>query len=218
MGHLGSRPCSVPGGWAAPSSDAPSSDPQVPLCRKGWWDSVTSVSHLAPGFTSSGLGGQQARLCAPPGAQRQAPRQPELRDGTAGRGAVAVGAAGTCPGAPRAAALAAMPQRSAAPPYDPNACPWAPAQTEAIMPAPGDIPSVPWAVLRSTHAPRCPCSQDVPPSPSPCSASALPSLPLSCESGHGPRTPPSPAPAVGPSQGLTRQEHWPLGALLVHEN
>lgn len=43
-----------------------------------------------------------------------------------------------------------------------------------------------------------------------------------CKSGHHPRThvplPPPPGPAGGQPGGLTRQEHFPPGALLAHEN
>lgn len=93
------------------------------------------------------------------------------------------------PGDPGAAAFAAMPQCSVMPPYNPG--PWA--QTRAIMPTPGDRAYVP-----HTHPSPLQPGQ---PSPSPSSP------PL-----------PSPTALGGATSGLTqRQEHLPLGALLVHE-
>lgn len=74
--------------------------------------------------------------------------------------------------------------------------------------------STPWAM----HELWCPYSQDMNPSPSHHSALCSPQL----RSGGLGNVPEPTTPLHGPAWGhpgeLTRQEHFPLGALLVHEN
>ena len=94
------------------------------------------------------------------------------------------------PGGPGAAVLAATPQSSTAPHYDPSSCPWALAPTGATRPAPGDSPSLPWVTLYSTYT-HCsvPAARTHTPHRVPAQR-RLPHLSLPpCESGHRPRNP-----------------------------
>lgn len=94
------------------------------------------------------------------------------------------------PGGPGAAALAATPQSSTAPHYDPSSCPWALAPTGATRPAPGDSPSLPWVTLCSIYTHRSvPAARTHTPHRDPAQR-RLPHLGLPpCESGHRPRNP-----------------------------
>ena len=124
------------------------------------------------------------------------------------------GGRGDVPGGPGAAALAATPWSSAVPPHYPQLLPLDPGSDWGHRASPWGLSICPLGHARfHTHTPQCPCSQDAHPSPSPSSVSAPPSQPSTLRVWALTQKPPS---QTGPFQGLTRQQHRPCGAPLVH--
>lgn len=210
-GHPGSR-APAPGDWAALGRGAPSSAPQFPPMEEGRVDLVTSAGSqgVTPDLCSWRLRGQQTHLCSPAGAQHQAPCQPVFRNDSAERRSCQWQRHwGHAQGGPPGAAclspcLNALPRPLRIPlgsdrgAWGHYLCPLGHAhmlRTHTVVP------------LRPVHTPLAEPPLSILPSLSSGSLGTIP----------GPTTPLH-GPAWGHPGGLTRQEHFPLRALLVHEN